>query len=493
MKRLALLVWLFVGLLIDHRALGFILVQTSSGRTSLLSASHGKLTYQSCGNLYFGLADAELEDLSQRCRQASAEAPYSVSESDYTISVQSLFGVPFPYTGMDSVSRLSREAILAQRAGWKQPLEEIRQKLNAAQLELLTNLGTDDHRVLSPENDGHGGRLFRLIYDAMLPAYFENGRFWMLANATTSANLDDACPKGWVMASLDVILNSPSFAEIILWLTRQGKGPSTQVLTWYRWNEAMKYPEVTGFTAKEQALRVVLAEQARAWRNQQVPLMPQAHSQEVTLNSLPGISGKDRFVYPVSASDPAKYRPLCTRKTPPLDEQSEVNEETKQTLLGIAQSFHWSVPQLIRKTSPIELLEDAFSHNLSPSDAEHWRVQVQSSLGFTLKSAGQAKRESDIQIALNQARSQLFNVEQTMKQASQRVGETLQGISDTARRVQLHLKLNDEEFQESRRVYFRAQEEYRQASPGWNKEISRLHGVIQQLEAEQRLILSARN
>ncbi len=485
---------LVMNLLCPLTASAYLVFEFPSGKIAVLSSEGGTVKHQNCGHTELTLS--QLEDLALKpqgltnfCHKASQQPDYSTFETDYVISVQSLFGVPLRYAGIDAVSRLSRRRIEGERTSANgTPPEKIAEKIYAANSEILAHLGSESHRILSKVNDGP---LVQLAYDALLPNYYGSDRFWTLSNATTASNLDEACPAGSVIVSIDRILNSPSFLEIVDWLSRQKKTTDIRILTWYRWNEAVKYDEeAIGYVAKEQAFVLTPNQAAVEWKKRAKGVVPATSSRDVTLASLPGMTERERFLYPVATSDKGNYRPLCTRIFSPLEDEEKEGyvEQAQQSLLPIARSFQWTVPALFRKASANETFERLFSKGLSNEEKRDWRFDLSEALGFNLKSVGQASEESINHRAIAQARQELQSIRQTRNAANQRLAEAFENFTATAHRVDTRIDPLNPEYHAARDHIHQVQREIGRSSYDWSVAEGKAQSKVAQLEEEQKSI-----
>ncbi len=335
------------------QAFGYLSL-TEKGKNSLLwTDSSDQLHYQSCGATALPVERLEktlLSELLAQCRQASP-GEFVMPIEKFSASLLALSGVPSSPAGAHALSFEYIKYIEEKRKGVILDLNtEFILKLRDLQDNLLDPLGPDAHRNIAIVSDRP---LLTTIYEAFHPAFYDQERFWLISELATSSTLDNRCPEGWQMASLDMILNSPSVAKIADWYLSESIGSHARLATWYRWKEP--FPEQTqAFQIKEESLVVEVNRLSDA-----AAKFPASGSRVEALRTLPGINS----LFFIDRADGTRYRSLCTHTYSPLT-LLPPNDEKGLSVNEFA--FRWKMTWegLIRRLAPFPDLQNQLARHL---------------------------------------------------------------------------------------------------------------------------------
>ncbi len=386
---------------------GYVLLSETSGTRSLLWEENSKVNFQSCGTLALTINDLEkvpLPQLLSDCKRVSQRQSYSVPEGEYRLSVQSLFATPPSYQGVNALADLAIRVVQEQRDHTNQPeSNELFEKLRNIEEWIFEKFGPSSHRVITNENER---ALLLLLYEAFLPVVYDGKQFWLISNPIRDATqtLDNSCPSGWQLASLDMILNAYSIEFLTLWYTSRpsASGSNNPLITWYRWTETIKEPTAVGYATKEEAMLLKLSRErvlAQLNGSMERKKIPRSNSIGSLKDLVPGLNS---FVFvDRSALRQYPYRGLCTRTYFPA-QLTLPPAITGKSLEAFAAQWKMSPDTLFRRLAPYSELQPQLVNHLywktpiSQQEESELSAKINGLLGYELATIEQARENRRI-------------------------------------------------------------------------------------------------
>ncbi len=447
MKSRTWLISLLGSFLLANSSFGFIVLNNEVGKKSVLVSLKGKIVIQPCGTKAISLAELKLvtvEVLLSKCKEESVQAaqyPLSPNETDFILSVQSLYGILGTENSADALVKLTNKVLSEEGENGEDTDDgsveqrQVLTRLRRAHGDILANLGSESHKSISFANDRP---LFHLIYEGLRLVYFDGDRFWSISEKVQAEAIDSACSVGWAPASADLILNSPHFTEVGRWFGKQ----SDQIISWYQWQEFRPVDKFEGYEPNSWKVVIIPNQKAVEWDlNHAEPVAPTGS----VLKKAPHLPGIGTFVYVAGSTDKYSRHVLCTR-TYRLEPNSVAPPVGEISIEGLSAEVGYPWPVVTRLLAPHRALEERLSQHsywstpLAQPDAEEVKRLVRSQLGVDKPTVPEARsqashfaKEEIHQIGVRLTR--LLTTERRLREELRQQHRTLQIVSGQGNRA----------------------------------------------------------